>query len=146
MTKVTFHDREFEPDKGLIYSVICARYRGKWVFVKHHSCNTFEIPAGHIEPGESPLQAARRELYEETGAIQFTIECIATYSVVKGDYEGWGKLYFAEIDTMESFPDVIEIEKIVLSREFPEENTYPEIQPLLFKKTLSYLKSREKNP
>jgi 8-oxo-dGTP diphosphatase len=139
MTTVTFYDPDFEPDGRLIYSVICSRYMGKWVFVKHHSCNTFEIPAGHIEPGELPLQAARRELWEETGAIQYTIECVATYSVIKEGYKGWGRLYFAEISSMGPFPDITEISEVILSDEFPSENTYPDIQPLLFDKVHTYL-------
>ncbi|MBV9547397.1 MAG: NUDIX hydrolase, partial [Chloroflexi bacterium] len=30
-------------------------------------CNSWEIPAGHAEPGEEPLHAAQRELAEEVG-------------------------------------------------------------------------------
>jgi 8-oxo-dGTP pyrophosphatase MutT (NUDIX family) len=30
---------------------------------------TFEIPGGMVDPGESPLEAAKRELLEETGYI-----------------------------------------------------------------------------
>lgn len=29
----------------------------------------WDIPGGHIEPGETPMEAMRRELYEETGAL-----------------------------------------------------------------------------
>lgn len=40
---------------------------------------TWAIPAGHIEPGETPEQAARRETFEETGFL-FTGELTELYS------------------------------------------------------------------
>ncbi|WP_135255517.1 NUDIX domain-containing protein [Thermus caldilimi] len=44
---------------------------GKMLFVRQHrpavGLTPLEIPAGLIEPGEDPLEAARRELAEETG-------------------------------------------------------------------------------
>ena len=48
------------------------------------SGKSFEIPGGHIEPGESPEQAARRELYEETGALDYTLQPVGVYGVEIG--------------------------------------------------------------
>ncbi len=36
-------------------------------------------PSGHVEPGESPEDAARREAFEETGAIVGTLELLGYY-------------------------------------------------------------------
>jgi len=141
MVTVKFFDREFTPDDGLTYSVITARYKGKWIFVRHHLRKTFEIPGGHIEKDETPFDAARRELIEETGALSFNLDCVCTYSVEKENQTGYGRLFFAEIYEIGQINDISEIEEIIFLEDLPEMLTYPDIQPLLFRKVIRYIQS-----
>ncbi|HBZ21201.1 MAG TPA: NUDIX hydrolase, partial [Bacteroidales bacterium] len=100
MTEVKFFDPSFNPETNLTYSVIAAKYGDNWIFVRHHKRTTWEIPGGHIEKDESADEAASRELIEETGAADFKIECVSTYSVLKNGETGFGRLYLAEISTL----------------------------------------------
>jgi 8-oxo-dGTP diphosphatase len=143
MTKVEFYDPNYEPGTVLTYSVISSRFKGKWIFVRHHKRTTYEIAGGHIEKGETSMEAAVRELMEETGAIQFNLECIATYSVEKDGETGWGRLHMAEVTELGPIPDISEIAEVILLDTIPENPTHPDIQPHLFKKTLDYLKEAE---
>ena len=61
-------------DRLLEFAVIISKYRGRWVFCKHKDRNTYEISGGHREENESILNTAKRELYEETGATDFSIK------------------------------------------------------------------------
>jgi len=118
-------------DSKLMFAVILARHDGKWVFCKHKARETYECPGGHREPGETIEEAARRELYEETGAVQYVLEPLCVYSVRSEEGgETFGMLYAAEITAME--PDLhSEIERIELFADLPHHWTYPEIQPRL---------------
>ena len=61
------------------------------------------MPGGHREAGENILETAKRELQEETGAVEFEVKPICVYSVTgktrvndTGE-ETFGLLCFAEI-------------------------------------------------
>lgn len=118
-------------DRELTYVIMGARYRGKWIFVRHRERLSWELPAGHIEAGEEPGHAARRELYEEAGVLDTTLNLISDYEVIDGSRKAFGRFYRAEVKELGPLPDH-EIEEIQLSEELPQQLTYPEVQSVLF--------------
>ena len=135
MVKVDFYD-EIQ-DSLLEFAVIIARTEGKWVFCKHRERDTYEVPGGHREANEAIFDTAKRELYEETGAIDFDIKPICVYSVEGNKREGeilmekdYGMLYFAEIYSFEKELHN-EIEKLLITDTLVDNWTYPLIQPKL---------------
>lgn len=59
MLEVKFYDTA---DNSLLkFAVIISKSDNKWVFCKHKERNTFEVPGGHREHGESILDTAKRE-------------------------------------------------------------------------------------
>lgn len=134
MVEVKFYDSV--DDSLLKFAVIISKTNGKWVFCKHRERDTFEVPGGHRENGEDIFETAKRELKEETGAVDFDIKPICVYSV-KGktrvnqnmEDESFGMLYIADIASFESINS--EIEKIIIVDELVDNWTYPLIQPKL---------------
>ncbi|WVK71595.1 NUDIX domain-containing protein [Roseburia sp. 499] len=140
MSEVQVKFYEQIDDEKLKFAVIISKTGGKWVLCKHKERNTYEVPGGHREPGETILQTAKRELQEETGAIDFDIAPVCVYSVIGKtrvneniDEESFGMLYFANIRTFEQELHS-EIEKIIITDQLPKEWTYPLIQPKLMEK------------
>ena len=126
-------------DSLLKFAVIISQSKGKWVFCKHKERDTYEVPGGHREDGESILETAKRELQEETGAVRFDIKLVCVYSVTgktrvnETGEETFGLLCYAEISEFSGKLDS-EMEKVVLMDELPQNWTYPLIQPKLIEK------------
>lgn len=113
------------------YVVIIAKYRGNWILCKHKKRDTWETAGGHIELGESPLEAAKRELFEETGSISFDIKPIFDYWAADDTSEANGMVFFAEIKKLGDLPES-EMEKIKFFQTLPSNLTYKDITPKLF--------------
>ena len=122
-----------EVDDALLqFAVIAARYRERWVLCRHKERDTWEIPGGHREIGESITQAAMRELKEETGAVDAALQQISIYGVKRGEEVSYGALFFAEITELGELNDEVEIGEVQLFDRLPDALTYPEIQGALY--------------
>jgi 8-oxo-dGTP diphosphatase len=112
------------PGNHLTYVIIGAREGNNWIFVRHRERESWELPAGHIEKGESPDAAAKRELFEETGTLESELQPIHDYSVTMNGSTLYGRIYFARVSRRGDLP-ATEIEEVVTSAHSPQPATYP---------------------
>ena len=119
--------------KDYKYVVTFVRYNDKWIICKHKNRDTWENSGGHIELNETPIEAAKRELYEETGAIDFDIVPICDYWACDEPHEteniGWsnGQAFLAIVKKLGKIPKDSEMECINFFEDFPQNLTYPDI-------------------
>lgn len=113
------------------YVVILSEYQGKILLSQHKKRNTWETQGGHIEPGETPLEAARRELYEESGALEYEIAPLCDYwAGIPGDWAN-GMVFRAVISKLGPLPQS-EMARVRTFDRLPSNVTYPAITPVLF--------------
>jgi len=115
------------------FVVIFARYQGKWLYCRARERDTFETAGGHIEHGETPLDAAKRELYEETGAIKYDIVPAFDYSVDRPAGYSCGQVFFAQIHELSDIPEY-EMAEVRLFDAIPDNMRFPQILPVLYEK------------
>lgn len=115
------------------YVVVLSEYNGKIVLSRHKERTTWETQGGHIERGETPLDAAKRELYEESGAVDFEIKPLCDYRawIEETGYGANGVVFHAVIREFGAIPDS-EMAEIQEFTELPDVLTYPAITPVLF--------------
>ena len=127
MLEVKIFDLGYCKNEELTRVVCVSKYKDKYVFSYNKKRNGWEIPGGHIEEGETWEEAAKREMYEETGAIKINVEPICVYKI-----STFGLLCYCEILELEELPKESEMEKIMFSDSLPHNLTFPESFKIYF--------------
>ena len=99
--------------------VLLVKNRLRKEYKEYYDSGFWGFPKGHMEEGESPLDAAEREVFEETG---FKVKCISEKPIAESRYTiEYGEniektVWFYEMKVIEEFvkePDE-EIEEIAI--------------------------------
>ncbi|WP_028604733.1 NUDIX hydrolase [Ottowia thiooxydans] len=73
---------------------------GSYLLVEEHTADGLRLntPAGHLEPGESPMEGAVREALEETGRVFSPTALLGIYMAASNDAQGqptaWMRMAF----------------------------------------------------
>lgn len=97
-------------------ALVAARYQGKMLFIFNRWRGEWELPGGIIEDGETPQQAAIRELAEESGqhVAQVTYFGWMKFQLKPDDRIELGVLYTCSLDILEAFLENDETTRMML--------------------------------
>ncbi|MDC3418275.1 RNA deprotection pyrophosphohydrolase [Aquibacillus salsiterrae] len=115
--KLSFEDHPFTNDPKHVW-VICV-HKGKWLLTKHRD-RGIEFPGGKVEKRESPEEAARREVMEETGGCVSQLTYIGQYYVHGKGGNIAKNVYYATVSTLTKQSNYYETEGPVLLNKLPE--------------------------
>ena len=114
-----------------MFVVVCSFYRGKLLLSRRKDRDTWETQGGHIEPGEMPVDAAKRELFEESGVTEAEVICVCDYLGYDTRGSAYGVVYLAKVQNLGTLPES-EMAEVQLFDDLPENLTYPNVTPKLF--------------
>ena len=118
--------------------VLLVKNRLREEYKKNYSSGFWGFPKGHLEEGETPLKAAEREVFEETG---FEVKCVGDKPIAESRYSiEYGKtiqktVWFYEMKVIKEFvkepDDEIEEIAIVPEKKALELLTYDEDKKII---------------
>lgn len=132
MANIQLYDLGYCDEKEFTRVVCVCKYNGKYVFSFNKKRNGWEIPGGHIEDGETWEEAAKREVFEETGATKINLKPICVYKI-----NSFALLCYCEIIEFGLIPDYSEISEICHLNDLPQNMTFPESAKIFFDKVKS---------
>jgi len=101
-------------DGESLFSMVIPLAAGEGQFFMCHQQwrDTWELPSGKLEPGESPLQAAERELLEELGAQVDRFRPLGILLTRLAQAPAQGHLYWGKVVQRDDLPPGSEMDKV----------------------------------
>ncbi|MFN7250509.1 MAG: RNA deprotection pyrophosphohydrolase [Anaerobacillus sp.] len=112
----SFENQPFSTNPRHVW-IIC-RLGNHWLLTRHKD-RGIEFPGGKVEAGETPEEAAQREVYEETGGSVETLTYIGQYRVTGKQEVVIKNVYFANIKGLDAKEHYFETAGPVLLKELP---------------------------
>ena len=128
--------------RDYMFVVICSFYRDTWILSKHKKRMTWETQGGHIEEGETPLEAAKRELFEESGISDAEIYPVCDYLGYDSKGSATGVVFLAVVHSLGDLPES-EMQEIGFFETVPDALTYPDVSPILYREAKKLLDEKK---
>ena len=114
------------------YVVVCSSYQGKWILSKHKERDTWETQGGHIENGETPIECAKRELFEESGIFDADLYTVCDNVGYNSKSSANGVVFLAVVHSLGNLPQS-EMSDVRIFDTLPQDLTYPQTSPVLYR-------------
>lgn len=96
--RLAFERNQFSKEPQHVLTI--CRYRDAWLLTKH-KLRGLEFPGGKVELRETLEDAARREVFEETGARLKELQFIGEYEVDNSSDSFVKALFYGEVEELE---------------------------------------------
>lgn len=113
--QVTFRPRRTCRGVQPIYAVLLFAFFGDRVVLSEIEGRGWSIPSGHLQEGETPEQAMRREAQEEAGILLERMQLLGVYVLQEADGSRWyAPVFLGEVAHFTAIPDSSESHGVLL--------------------------------